>query len=802
MTERYSLAIEGMTCAGCSSRLERALSGGAGVAAAAVNLPLERATVDLEPGTSLDSIVALVRRTGFRAVTETRAFAVSGARGAGAARRLEAALSGVPGVVSARVDAGAGRAEVAALALAVADEALAARAEAAGFRLAAAGDPFEAARARERRGIARDRRAIAVAAVLTAPFLYQMLAHRLGAAGLAPGWPLLSPFVEAALATPLQFVIGARFYRGAFNALRAGGANMDTLVALGTTAAYFYSWLRLATLGDGAAGQLYFEASAIVILLVLAGKHMEAGAKRGATRTIRELLALRPDTALVRGPDGAVAERPAREVGAGDILVCRAGQRIAADGVVVAGEAEIDEAPVTGESAPAPRRPGDRALAGTIVVDGTVDVEARAAGAESTLARAIRLVENAQAGKPAVQRLADRVCGVFVPVVMAIAAAAFLGWLAAGAELEAAFVNAVSVLVIACPCALGLATPTAIAAGSGAAARAGVLVKDVASLEQAHDLTHVVFDKTGTLTSGAPALGRVEPLAGLDADEALRLAASLQQGSAHPVAAALRAAAGARGLALLPVEDFRSMVARGVEGEIGGVRHVAGNARLFAERGIGLPAREPWRGGAEVWLGRAGPGGEEVLARFEIADAPRAEARAAVDALKRLGVAPLLVSGDSAEATARVARETGVADFRAEALPEDKARIVAELMEGGARVGVVGDGVNDAPALARATVGIAMGSGTDVAMETAAITLMRPDPRLAAAAVEASRATFRKIRQNLFWAFVYNVVALPLAALGYLSPPLAAAAMALSSLSVVGNSLLLRRWRPNAARAR
>ncbi len=793
---RYTFVIEGMTCGACAVRLENALSGTQGIAQASVSLPLERATLDVSPGTDLDALVGAVRRTGFDVGTEQRVLAVHGMAGGGGAARLRQALAEVPGVLAAEVDAATRQARLRLVSLAVPDGALTAAAARAGFALAGTRTP-DAALQRERSRAARDRRRVAAAALLTAPFLIQMALHHAGFGGPEGSWRL-PPWTEAALATVLQFWLGRRFYRAAFTALRGGGANMDVLVVLGTTAAYLFSWHQWLSLGADAAGALYFEASAVIITLVLVGKYIEDRAKHGAANAVRDLLALAPDTALIRLADGGIAERPAGELAPGDILVCRAGGRIAADGIVLRGEAEIDESLVTGESQPVAKRPGDRVTAGSIAVDGLIDIEAETAGSDTTLARMVRLVENAQAGKPAVQRLADRVCAVFVPVVAAIAATAFLGWLAAGAGLETALINAVSVLVIACPCALGLATPTAVVAGSGAAARAGILIRDILALEQAHGLTHLVFDKTGTLTEGRPALGRIEPLAGAGEEEALRIAASLQQGSGHPVAAALRAAAEQRKLALLPVEKFSNRVGEGVEGKVGGVGYFAGNARLLAAHGLDAPPGDRQGGGAEVWLGAASAAGAALLARFEIADAVRPEARSAVEGVKRLGIAPVMLSGDTAAATAHVAQQVGIEDARGGVRPEDKAGVVAALIRNGGRVGMAGDGINDAPALARATVGIAMGSGTDVAIETAAITLMRPDPRLVPAAIEVSRRTFRKIGQNLFWAFAYNVVGLPLAALGYLSPQLAAAAMALSSISVVGNALLLRGWKPQS----
>ena len=797
--QRLDLVIEGMTCSACSTRLQGALKGALGVADATVNLALERARVHVDPAvTSLDSVLAVVRRCGYDVGTGTAVFHVDHLAAGNVSLGVEEALRAVPGVLDVRLLPAGERVEVSTVSLMVPEAALIESAAAAGHRLVPESGAGTAAGHVPWR-ILRERYEVVAAALFGAPFLVQMaLAFAAGEGGRHLHLP---PWVEMALATVLQFGFGLRFYRGAFNALRGGGANMDVLVALGTSAAFFYSCYLMYTLGGAARGQLYFEASALIIALVMVGKHLEARARRGAAAAIRELLALRPETALVRLPDGRTEERPCARLAVGDVMVCRPGDRIAADGVVTRGEAEVDESLITGESSPVAKGPGDAVSAGSIDVDGFLDVEVRAAGEDSTLARMVRLVENAQAGRPAVQRLVDRVSAVFVPVVIGIAVLTFAAWLIAGAGFEQALVSAAATLVIACPCALGLATPTAVMTGSGAAARAGILIKDVTTLERAHGLSHVVFDKTGTLTVGRPALAAVETLAGLDEDAALRIAASLQQGSEHPIAAAFREAAARRGIEPAGVERFRNRVSRGVEGEVEGVHYLIGNERLFRDRNLDLPPRTLHRGGAQVWLGARRGDGYALLARFEVVDEVRPTARAAVERLKALRVRPLMVSGDALPVARRIAAELGIDEVHGEARPEDKVAIVAGLEDGGARVGMVGDGINDAPALARATIGIALGSGTDVAMESAAVTLMRPDPRLVAAAIDASRRIFRKIRQNLFWAFVYNVVGLPLAALGFLSPSLAGAAMAFSSVSVVTNSLLLRSWKPDSASA-
>ena len=795
--QRFDLAIEGMTCSACSARLERVLNAAEGIDDAVVNLALERAMIHTDPARAdLDAVVAAVRRCGFDVGTESGAFHVGNLGRGNSAERIEEALRAVAGVLDVQLNPALERVHVTAVSLMVPDSALVEAVRGVGHQLVPEGRGGEHVE-REHRQTVRERRGILIAALLTAPFMAQMAFMPFGERAAHLHMP---PWVELALVVPLQFGFGLRFYRGALNSLRGGGANMDVLVALGTSAAFVYSLYQLLAFGNDA--HLYFEASAVIITLVMLGKHLEARAKRGAAAAIQELLDLQPDTALMRLPDGSVAERSCRELAIGDVVACRPGDRIPADGEIVRGEADVDESLITGESNPIAKGPGDAVTAGAINVDGFIDVETRAVGENSTLAKMIHLVENAQAGKPAVQRLVDRVSAVFVPAVICIAVLTFLGtWLVSGSDLETAVISAAATLVIACPCALGLATPTAIMTGSSAAARAGILVKDVATLEQAHGLTHIVFDKTGTLTEGRPAVADVELLADLDEDEVLCIAASLQQGSEHPIALAFREEVERRGLKLADVEHFRNTVSRGIEGDVNGTRYLVGNDRLFRDKNLDPPPRALHRGGTEVWLGASLSGGDALLARFELVDELRPTAKAAVDELKALRITPLLVSGDAVSVAQDIARDLGIDRVHGEARPEDKAGIIAELAESGAKVGMVGDGVNDAPALAQATVGIALGSGTDIAMETASITLMRPDPRLVAGAIDASRHTFRKIKQNLFWAFIYNVVGLPLAAFGYLSPSLAGAAMAFSSVSVVTNSLMLRTWKPRLAQA-
>ncbi|WP_135465718.1 heavy metal translocating P-type ATPase [Crenalkalicoccus roseus] len=786
-----SLPVEGMTCASCAGRVERALARVPGVAEARVNLAAERAEVTGDA--PLPALVEAVAKAGY-AVPETRLdLAIGGMTCASCAGRVERALARVPGVLEARVNLAAERAHIRAL-RGVDEAALAAAVARAGYRVLRAeaqGEEAEAARHR------RQRRDLLLAALLTAPFLAGMLGMALGRDWMPNGW------VQLALASPVQFWLGARFYRAGWAALRAGTGNMDLLVAMGTTAAWGLSTWVLLTQGAHAKHHLYYEASAVIILFVLLGKHLEARAKRATGAAIRALLELRPRTARRLGAEGREEEVDSALLAVGDRVVVRPGERIPADGVVLEGRAGVDESPLTGESRAVEKEPGDRVATGSIALDGRLVIEARAIGAETVLARVAALVAAAQASRAPVQKLVDRVSAVFVPAVVAVAALAFLGWWLTGAGVEAAVLNAVAVLVIACPCALGLATPAAIMAGTGAAARAGILLRDAEAIERAHDVTLVAFDKTGTLTEGRPRLAALHPAPGIAAAEALSLAAALQAGSEHPLA---RAVLERLGDAAPPrAEEFRALPGRGVSGSVAGRRLLLGSPRLLGESGAEpgplaeAAEAEAAQGRTTAWLVEAADGAApRVLALLAFEDAERPGAAAAVAGLRRLGLRVAMVSGDSRAAAEAVARRLGLDDVAAEVLPADKAARVAAWKRQGHRVAMVGDGVNDAPALAAADLGIAMGTGTDVAIEAAGITLLRGDPALVPAAIRVTRRTYAKIRQNLVWAFAYNTLGIPLAALGFLSPLVAGAAMALSSVSVLGNALLLSRWRPRA----
>ncbi|WUR11860.1 heavy metal translocating P-type ATPase [[Empedobacter] haloabium] len=812
-TTSLDLRIAGMSCASCVGRVEKALRAVPGVTDASVNLATETARV--AGSASAQALRAAVEQAGYEAEPLSAApaaaldLAIEGMTCASCAGRVEKALRAVPGVTgatvnlateTARVESG-GQLDPAALLAAVEQAGYAAR-----LRESSQGTGQVAAEVPSAHGVRAWLRGdnagvpVLLSALLSLPLVLPMIAGLAGAhhASIVPGW------LQWLLATPVQFLFGARFYRAGWKALRAHAGNMDLLVALGTSAAYGLSVYLLLTRPAGV--HLYFEAAAVVITLVLLGKWLEARAKRETTAAIRALQQLRPESARVRrtAADGASADAdvPIAAVRPGDIVVVRPGERIAVDGVVSAGASQVDEALITGESLPVPRHAGDPVTGGAINGDGLLLVRTTAVGAESTLARIIRLVEDAQAAKAPVQHLVDKVSAVFVPVVVLIAALTLAGWLLAGAGAEAAVINAVAVLVIACPCALGLATPAAIMAGTGVAARHGILIKDAHALELAHRVDTVVFDKTGTLTQGRPVLAECRPADGTDADRLLALAAAIQRGSEHALARAVTQAAEARALAVPAAQAVTALPGRGLTAMVDGRDLILGSSRLLSERGIAAGALATAAQGLEdsghtiSWLADAG--GRTLLGLLAFTDPPKPGARSAVERLHARHVATAMLTGDNAGSARAVGQAVGIEDVRASLLPGDKTAAIGALRREGRVVAMVGDGINDAPALAAADVGIAMSTGTDVAMHAAGITLMRGDPVLVADAIDISRRTFGKIRQNLFWAFVYNLAGIPLAALGLLNPVVAGAAMALSSVSVIGNALLLRRWRPGA----
>ena len=676
---------------------------------------------------------------------------------------------------------------------------------------------------------------VGIGLLLSAPLVLPMMGDLFGQHWMLPAW------VQFVLATPVQFILGARFYKAGWHAAKALSGNMDLLVAMGTSAGWGLSvWLWL-TAHEGHAPHLYFEASAVVVTLVLLGKWLEARAKRQTTAAIRALHALRPDVVHLLTKQGEV-DVPVSEVLVGDQLVVRPGERFPVDGTVHEGHTQVDESMLTGEPLPVARDVGAALTGGSINGDGRIVMAVTAVGAETVLAHIIRLVEDAQAAKAPIQRLVDQVSAVFVPVVLVVALATLLGWLWMGAGMEAALIHAVAVMVIACPCALGLATPAAIMAGTGVAAKNGILIKDVQALELAHTVDVVAFDKTGTLTVGQPRLTAFEVVPGLDDAAVMAAVAAVQSGSEHPLARAVVAAAGERQINVVTAQDVRAVPGRGTEGAVAGQSTLVGSLRWMQELGVDMGplaerAQTLQAEGATVSAvaQRTAQGGLQLQALMAFGDEPKPGAREALAVLKARGIRAVMISGDNRGAAEAMARRLGLdpdaGEVMAEVLPGDKAAKVAALQQrsaptvaeagqpaaagppqggwgplgrqrpsaaaerGGHVVAMVGDGVNDAPALAAADVGMAMGNGTDVAMHAAGITLMRGDPMLVAAALDISRRTVMKIRQNLFWAFAYNVAGIPLAALGYMSPVMAGAAMALSSVSVMANALLLKRWR-------
>lgn len=793
------VGIEGMTCASCVRRVERTIRKVPGVADVAVNLGTERARIAFTGNPNAVALAGAVKEAGYTIPEAVFDLAIGGMTCASCVSRVAGALKRVPGVISAEVNLATERARVTALDGAAGVEALTTAVRMAGYEASPVANVGEATR-EDARAAARNRwdlLHVVAAALLSAPLVAGTAAHLVGVRWMVPGWD------QFALATIVQFWLGWRFYVAGWKAVRMLSGNMDLLVALGTSAAWGLSVYQLLAAAPGHEPALYFESSALLITFILFGKWLEARAKRQTASAIRALMGLRPDTARVRS-GGNEWEVPVSQVRVGDVVVVRPGERIPVDGKVLEGSGSVDESMLTGESQPVEKTVGGKVTGGSIDADGMLVIETTAVGAETTLAKIVRLVEGAQASKAPIQRLVDKVSAVFVPVVLGIAVVTFFGWWAATGDATNAVLNAVAVLVIACPCSLGLATPTAIMAGTGVAARHGILIQDAEALERAHAVGVVAFDKTGTVTEGRPVVTDIVPSVKITEHEALRLAAALQAASEHPLAQAIRRRAAEEGIQPQPISGFRALVGRGVSAQINGQTLVFGAKRLLEEHQLPLgsltdQASVLERGGRTVsWLAETAPV-PRVLAVVAFGDTVKQNARAAVARLHKAGVQTVMLTGDNRGAAQAVAQYLGIDEVVPEILPGDKADAVVRLRREGRVVAMVGDGINDAPALAAADIGIAMATGTDVAMHTAGVTLMRGDPALVADAVDISRRTYRKIRQGLGWAFVYNVAGIPLAALGFLNPVIAGAAMALSSVSVVSNALLLRRWRPRTS---
>ncbi len=813
--DKASIHITGMTCTTCARTIKKGLSKTPGVEQADVNFASEKASIKYDPKkVDLSKIKDTVSELGYGVATKKSIFPVSGMTCASCVARVEEALSSVPGVISVSVNLASEKATVEYLeGTGVADMKRAVKE--AGYELGPETQALEdvtTAAQREIR-VLRDRFIVAV-----------ILAASIMALGWSPSFVGKS-YLLWALATPVQFWAGLRFYRGAWGALKHKTSDMNTLIAVGTSVAYFYSMIAVLFPSLFVTGvlesHLYFHTSASIIALILVGRFLEARAKGRTSEAIKKLIGMQPKTALVIR-DGEETEIPVEEVQVGDSILVRPGERVPVDGKVHQGYSSVDESMITGESIPVEKRAGDEVIGATINKTGSIEVEATKVGKDTTLAHIVRMVEEAQGSKAPIQRLADVIASYFVPAVIGIAVVTFVVWYIVGPApaLTFAFLNFVAVLVIACPCALGLATPTAIMVGTGKGAEHGILIRNGEALEKAHQINTVLLDKTGTLTSGEPVVTDIIPAHSFSQDEVLKLAASAEHRSEHPLGEAVVNAALEKKLDLSPSSDFNAIPGQGIEAMVEGKKLCLGNLMLMKERGVSLnglekKADELFEGGKTVmFLERD----SQVAGIIALADTLKPGAREALQALHKMSVETAMLTGDNRRTAEAIAGEAGIDRVLAEVLPEHKAGEVKKLQDEGKVVAMVGDGINDAPALAQADIGIAIGTGTDVAMETGDITLISGDLMGVATAISLSKRTMSTIRQNLFWAFAYNTALIPIAAgvlylafgktgvpsglhfilgeYGFLNPILAAAAMAASSITVVSNSLRLRRFRP------
>jgi len=813
--EKAHIHITGMTCTTCAATIEKGLAETPGVEQAKVNFGLEKASIEYDPSkVDLAKIKNTISKLGYGAATKKSIFPVGGMTCASCVTRVEQALSGVPGVISANVNLASEKAtveyiegtEAADLRRAVKD---------AGYELGSEAETLEDVTTASQREIRNIRNRFILAAVLAGAIMALMWTP----------YFIGKLYLLWALATPVQFWAGWRFYRGAWGALKHRTADMNTLIAVGTSAAYFYSMVAVLFPGLFAAGGLepsvYFDTSAMIITLILLGRFLEARARGQTSEAIKKLIGLQPKTALVIR-DGKETEIPVEDVQVGDLILVRPGERVPVDGIVRQGYSTIDESMITGESIPVEKKVGDEVIGASINKTGSFQFEATKVGKDTTLAQIIRLVEEAQGSKAPIQRLADIIASYFVPIVIGIAIITFIIWyfLGPAPALTYAFLNFVAVLIIACPCALGLATPTAIMVGTGKGAEHGILIRSAESLERSHKIGAVLLDKTGTLTRGKPRVTDIIAIPSSSQEEVLRLAASAEHGSEHPLGEAIVRAALEKKLEVSPASDFKAIPGHGVEALVAGKKLVLGNLRLIKDRGLSLNGLEEeanrlWvKGKTVMFLGAD----SKVVGIIALADTLKPNAKEAVKELHNMGIEVLMLTGDNRRTAEAIAGEADINRVLAEVLPEHKAREVRKLQEEGKVVAMVGDGINDAPALAQADVGIAIGTGTDVAMETGDITLISGDLGGIVTAISLSKRTMRTIKQNLFWAFAYNTALIPVAAgvlylafghtgvpsglhfilgnYGFLNPILAAAAMAASSITVVSNSLRLRGFKP------
>jgi Cu+-exporting ATPase len=821
-TQQIDLPITGMTCANCARTVERTLGKAGGVQSAAVNYATERATVTFDPEQiSVDQMIAKVDQAGYGVAQATLELPITGMTCASCVRTVERTVQKQPGVLGVNVNLASEKASVTYLPGSIRRSDLVKALERAGYGvldLSGVEAPEDAERKARQAEIDRQRRLMLIGVAFTLPlFILSMsrdlvMASAAGSmsgshamAGMEPtvnpavGWLLWNgwPFVFGLLAAPVQFILGRQYIVGAYKAARNRTTNMDTLIALGSLAAYIYSIVVLISMAVGStpvSEHVYFETAAVILTLITLGKLLEARAKGRTSEAIKALMGLAPRTAtLLR--EGQEIEVQIDDVVEGDTILVRPGERIPVDGVVIEGRSSVDESMLTGESLPVNKAVGSKLIGATVNKQGRLVMEATAVGSQTALAQIIRLVEQAQGSKAPIQRVADQVSGVFVPIVLGLAAVTFIGWMIIGqVGFTAAMMHAVAVLVIACPCALGLATPTAIMVGTGKGAELGILFKNSESLEQAQRLQVVALDKTGTITRGEPSVTDVVPVNGFSSGEVLRLAASVERASEHPLGQAVVRAAQQAGESLRQPEDFNADSGRGVSGLVDGKRVLVGSARYLSEQRVDtteFAARiEALQRQARTVAAVAVD--SKLAGLIGIADTIKEGSREAVAALREMGLDVVMITGDNAITAQAIATEAGIERVLSDVLPGQKADAILKLQDGARRVAMVGDGINDAPALAQADVGIAIGTGTDIAMEASDVTLMSGDLRGVTRAIRLSKATMRTIYQNLFWAFIYNIILIPVAMLGLLVPMLAAGAMAFSSVFVVSNSLRLK----------
>ena len=791
------LKISGMTCAACSARIEKGLSKLAGVEKAAVNLASEKAVVTYDPAQiNPEAMAEKIHDLGYEVIKDKVEFAITGMTCAACAARIEKGLQKLPGVYAANVNLATEKAVVEYNSSELTITEMQAKVKQLGYEAHKMEDGLAADREKDLREaeINNQKWRFLLSAVLSFPLLLAMIAHSFGVFHGFSSF-FMQPLVQLLLATPVQFIVGWPFYRGAYNALRNGSANMDVLVALGTSSAYLFS---LANMFTGKA-DLYFETSAVLITLIILGKLLEARAKGQTSAAIKALMGLQAKTARVVR-DGEEIDIPIENVVVGDVLIVRPGEKIPVDGVIVEGNSTIDESMLTGESLPVDKKIGDEVVGATLNKFGAFKFEARKVGRDTALAQIVRIVEEAQGSKAPIQRFADVVSGYFVPAVVAIAVITFFAWyfVLDQGNFTRALINFTAVMVIACPCALGLATPTSIMVGTGKGAESGILIKGAEHLENAQKLTTIVLDKTGTITKGQPEVTNVIAMTGFSDSTILQAAASVEKSSEHPLAQAIVKYGQKAGAAVKEVEAFVATPGHGVQARLDGKSILVGTNKFMQKNNIDLAAASKQKEqleqqGKTVMLVAI----EQVLAgMIAVADTVKESSAQAIAELRLLGIDVWMITGDNARAAKTIGDSVGIQNVLAEVLPEHKAEKVAALKKEGRVVGMVGDGINDAPALATADVGFAIGTGTDVAIEAADITLMRGDLMGVVAAIRLSKATMRNIKQNLFWALFYNALGIPIAAAGFLSPILAGGAMAFSSVSVVTNALRLRRFKP------